>query len=93
MFEFVVMLVVVGLVAGFLARWIVPGPDPLSLPRTLAIGLGGSFLGGLVGYWLFGADPESTRVWVAGVLGAVTGSVVLLLIDNFISGRKNQLTM
>jgi uncharacterized membrane protein YeaQ/YmgE (transglycosylase-associated protein family) len=89
---FVLALVAVGLVAGFVARWIVPGPDPISVPRTVLIGLAGSLAGGFLGFWLFGADTTQTDVWVAGVLGALTGSTALLMTDNYLTGRKNQIT-
>jgi uncharacterized membrane protein YeaQ/YmgE (transglycosylase-associated protein family) len=38
-----------GLVVGALARFLLPGPDPMSWIRTLGYGIGGSFLGGLIG--------------------------------------------
>lgn len=90
---FVVTLLAVGVVAGFVARAIVPGPDPVSTVRTIIIGLLGAAFGGSFGYWLFGADPAQVDVWVAGVLGAITVAVLLLLLDNYWTGRKNQLTL
>jgi uncharacterized membrane protein YeaQ/YmgE (transglycosylase-associated protein family) len=38
-----------GLVIGALARWALPGPDPMSWPATIGFGIAGSFLGGIVG--------------------------------------------
>lgn len=92
MIALVVALVVVGLVAGFAARWIVPGPDPISVPRTLLIGVAGSVVGGLLAFWFFGADIGQTQDWVASVIGALTGSVAVLMLDNYMTGRKNQIT-
>jgi uncharacterized membrane protein YeaQ/YmgE (transglycosylase-associated protein family) len=92
MVGFILTLLVIGLVVGFLARWIVPGPDPISLARTVVIGLAGSVVGGLVGFWVFGADTTQSDDWVAGVLGALTGTVLLLMVDNYVSGRKDQIT-
>jgi uncharacterized membrane protein YeaQ/YmgE (transglycosylase-associated protein family) len=90
---FVLTLLGVGIVAGFVARAIVPGPDPMGAGRTVVIGLLGAAGGGSLGYWLFGADPAQLDVWVAGILGAVTVAVLLLLLDNYWTGRKNQLTL
>jgi len=50
---FLLILVVVGaisgLIVGGIARFLLPGPDPMSWPRTIGYGIGGSFLGGIVG--------------------------------------------
>lgn len=46
---FVLYVAVMGLIVGALARWILPGPDPMSWLATIGYGLAGSFLGGLLG--------------------------------------------
>ena len=38
-----------GLITGALARWLLPGPDPMSWLTTIAYGIGGSLLGGFAG--------------------------------------------
>jgi uncharacterized membrane protein YeaQ/YmgE (transglycosylase-associated protein family) len=38
-----------GLIVGALARFVLPGPDPMSWPATIGFGLAGSFVGGLIG--------------------------------------------
>jgi len=48
MITLIVFLAIWGLVVGALARLALPGPDPMSIWMTIAIGLAGSFLGGLV---------------------------------------------
>ena len=50
---YVIGLVVSGLVVGALGRLAIPGPNPMSIGKTILVGIGGSFLGGLVGYLLF----------------------------------------
>lgn len=42
-------IAVSGIIVGALARWLLPGPDPMSWLATMGFGIGGSFLGGLVG--------------------------------------------
>jgi uncharacterized membrane protein YeaQ/YmgE (transglycosylase-associated protein family) len=77
-----------GLAFGAIARLLVPGPDPMGLAATWLLGVAGSFLGGFLGYALFGADIDDGPVQVAGVLGSVIGSVILLLIvRSFDRGR------
>ena len=46
---FLVILAVVGLIIGALARLVLPGRDDMSIWRTTAYGVGGAFLGGIVG--------------------------------------------
>ncbi|HEY8409265.1 MAG TPA: hypothetical protein VIK66_14895 [Gaiellaceae bacterium] len=48
MLTLIVFLAIWGLVVGALARLALPGPDPMSIWMTMALGLAGSFLGGLV---------------------------------------------
>ena len=48
MLGLIIFLAVWGLVVGALARLALPGPDPMSIWMTIALGLAGSFLGGLV---------------------------------------------
>ena len=50
---YLIGLVVSGLVVGALGRLAIPGPNPMSIGKTILVGIGGSFLGGLVGYLLF----------------------------------------
>ena len=80
MLWFIIVLLVVGFLAGALARFLVPGPDPMSVAGTWLLGVLGSFVGGFLGYLLFGADIEDGAVQVSGVIGSVVGAVILLLI-------------
>jgi uncharacterized membrane protein YeaQ/YmgE (transglycosylase-associated protein family) len=60
-----------GLITGALARWLLPGPDPMSWLATIGYGIGGSLLGGLVGR-LVGL-PQSLSF-----LAAVAGAALLI---------------
>ena len=51
---YLILLALSGLIVGALARLALPGPDPMSIPMTIAIGLAGSFVGGLVVYAISG---------------------------------------
>lgn len=54
MITYIIGLVISGLIVGALGRLAVPGPNPMTIGKTILIGIGGSFVGGLVGYLLFG---------------------------------------
>lgn len=74
---------VIGLIAGGLARLLVPGRDPMGLVATLALGLVGSIVGGLLARALFD-DTDGV-----GLFGATAGAVVVLLLWNkFAVGRR-----
>jgi uncharacterized membrane protein YeaQ/YmgE (transglycosylase-associated protein family) len=87
MLWFIIVLLVVGLLAGALARLLVPGPDPMSLPGTWLLGVLGSFVGGFLGYLLFGRDLDDGAVQVSGIIGSILGAIILLLIWRAFSGR------
>jgi uncharacterized membrane protein YeaQ/YmgE (transglycosylase-associated protein family) len=62
---YLLVLVVVGLVVGALARLALPGPDPMGILATIGIGLLGSFIGGLIMLVLFGRNGAGLVVSVA----------------------------
>jgi uncharacterized membrane protein YeaQ/YmgE (transglycosylase-associated protein family) len=91
MLWFIIVLLVVGFLAGALARLLVPGPDPMSLGATWLLGVVGSFVGGFLAYVLFGADIEDGAVQVGGVIGSVVGAVIVLLVYRTFN-RRNSLS-
>ncbi|HEX8803176.1 MAG TPA: GlsB/YeaQ/YmgE family stress response membrane protein [Acidimicrobiales bacterium] len=80
MLGFILYLIVVGIVAGYLARLLVPGPDPLGFVGTVLLGIVGSFVGGFLGYVLFNEDFSDGALQPAGFLGSIIGAVIALLI-------------
>jgi uncharacterized membrane protein YeaQ/YmgE (transglycosylase-associated protein family) len=68
---FILFLVLWGFIVGGLARWAVPGPDPIGALGTIALGIAGSFLGGLIARFFLGVG--------GGILFSVLGAVLLLL--------------
>jgi uncharacterized membrane protein YeaQ/YmgE (transglycosylase-associated protein family) len=77
---FIIGLVVIGLIAGAVARLLMPGPDPMSIPMTIVLGIVGSFVGGFIGYALFGADINDGAVQTSGIIGSIVGSLIVLAI-------------
>jgi uncharacterized membrane protein YeaQ/YmgE (transglycosylase-associated protein family) len=79
MLGLIVTMLIVGAIAGFVARAIVPGPDPMSVVGTIALGIVGSLVGGFLGYILFHHDANQGALQPSGLIGAILGSVVALL--------------
>ena len=86
MVGFILYLIVVGIVAGYLARLLVPGPDALSFVQTVVLGIVGSFIGGFLGYVIFGEDFDEGAFQPAGFFGSIIGAVIALLVYRAISG-------
>jgi uncharacterized membrane protein YeaQ/YmgE (transglycosylase-associated protein family) len=79
----IVSLVVYGLVLGLLARFAVPGKDPLKLWQTILLGIAGSFLGGAVAGLLGVLDGDYTveaGEAATSFLFALAGAIVLLIL-------------
>ncbi len=84
----VIVLIIVGLIAGVLAKLAMPGPDPGGILLTIVIGIAGSFLGWVIVYNLLGlANPNSTGL-LGSILVATLGSVILLVLYRTITRRS-----
>ncbi len=82
----------IGLLAGFIARALVPGRDPMGLGGTLVLGLVGSLIGGFLGYLLFAGDEGLNAFTPAGLIGSIIGAVIALFIYRAAVGRRRELT-
>ncbi|MGI8796075.1 MAG: GlsB/YeaQ/YmgE family stress response membrane protein [Acidimicrobiia bacterium] len=80
-------MVLVGLLAGAIARLVVPGRDPMSIPATILLGLVGSFVGGFLADALFRSDAEDRGFGPAGLFGSIVGAVIVLLVYRWVQTR------
>ena len=80
MIGFLLSMLIIGVIAGFLARLLVPGRDPMGFWATVLLGVIGSFVGGFLGYLIFGHDLDEGALQPAGIIGSVIGAVIVLLI-------------
>jgi uncharacterized membrane protein YeaQ/YmgE (transglycosylase-associated protein family) len=88
MIGLIVSILIIGLIAGAVARLLVPGRQNLSIGMTLLLGIVGSFVGGFLGYLLFGADAEGGFFQPAGIIGSILGAVIVLLIWIAVTNRR-----
>lgn len=88
MIGFILFLLLIGIVAGFLARAIVPGSDPMSFGATIVLGIVGSFVGGFLGYVLLRDDADEGAFQASGIIGSVIGAVIALLVYRAANGRS-----
>jgi uncharacterized membrane protein YeaQ/YmgE (transglycosylase-associated protein family) len=87
MLGLIITLLIVGLLAGALARLLVPGRDAIGFWGTIVVGIIGSFVGGFLGYALFHRDVDEGALQPAGIVGSVVGAVIVLLVYRRVGGR------
>lgn len=88
MIGFILGLVIIGLIAGALARFLVPGRDPMGIGATIALGIVGSFVGGFLADVVFRGDATDRGLSPAGIIGSVIGAIIVLLIYNAVTHRR-----
>ena len=72
---YIILLAITGLIVGALARLALPGKDPMSIPKTVLIGIAGSFLAGLIVYAINGGEPSGMGIVLS--VAVSTGLVYL----------------
>ena len=85
-----IWFLIVGLIAGLLARLIMPGRDSMSLLMTMLLGIVGSVVGGLVSWAIWGAETPNSGFRPAGLVLSIIGAIVVLWIWRMI-GRRSTL--
>ena len=88
MIGFLLWMLVVGTIAGFLARLLVPGRDRMGFWATVLLGVIGSFIGGFLGYVLFDKDLDEGALQSSGIVGSIIGAVIALLIYRALTRRR-----
>lgn len=88
MLWFIIVMIVVGFLAGLLARAIVPGNDSMGLLATTVLGIIGSVVGGLLGWAIFGKDSADGALQTSGIIGSVIGAILVLVIYRAVGSRR-----
>ena len=82
----IITMIVIGLIVGIIAKFLLPGDDPGGIIVTILIGIAGSFVAGYVGRaagWYSEGEP-------VGFIASVIGSIVLLLIYRLAFRRRRR---
>lgn len=92
MLGLIITIIVVGLIAGALARLLVPGKQHMSVLTTIVLGVVGSFVGGFLGYLIFHKDASQGFLQPSGIIGSIIGAIIVLLIWTRVAGRSSMRT-
>lgn len=83
-----ILFIVFGLVVGLIARALMPGRQPMGFILTALLGMAGSFVGSYIGGLIQGEGETVNTADPFNWIGAVLGSLLLLLIYGLVAGRK-----
>ncbi len=72
--------IVIGLIVGGIARFLVPGRDPMGCIMTILLGIAGAILGGYISRFLF-ANHVTTGYARPGFLVSLVGAILLVLLS------------
>ncbi len=81
----IVTWLVLGLIAGALAKLVYPGRQGGGIFATIGLGILGSFVGGYIGHALLGSGATAGSLTIPGVLFAVLGAILLIFIWGLIT--------
>ncbi len=82
----IIVLIVIGLVAGLIARAVIPGKQDLGVVATIALGIIGSLVGNTLGGIISGRGFE---LGTAGWIGSIIGAIIVLGLYVAVSGRRS----
>lgn len=79
---------IIGLIAGALARLIMPGRDAMGIIATIVLGIVGSIIGGLVSWAIWGADTTGRGFRPGGLILSILGAILVLWIWRMVKSRS-----
>jgi uncharacterized membrane protein YeaQ/YmgE (transglycosylase-associated protein family) len=89
----IIAWLVLGLLAGAIAKALLPGDDPGGIIVTMIIGVVGALLGGFIGRALFGVETTDEFFDISTWLTAIGGSIILLVVYRMVTGNRGRRTV
>ena len=90
MLEFIIILILVGLLSGAVARLVVPGRDPMGILGTILLGIVGSFVGGFIWNLIQYHRLAPHKFHLAGIIGSILGAILVLLVLRMTGAEKGR---
>ena len=79
--------IVIGIIAGYLGRALLPGPDPMGFVATVVVGIVGALIGWVAFTYLLGIGDED-KFDLGGIIGAILGTMLVLVVLRAVRGRS-----
>ena len=90
MVALIIILILVGLLAGAVARLVVPGRDPMGILGTILLGIAGSFVGGFIWNLIQYHRLAPHKFHLAGIIGSILGAILVLLVLRMTGAEKGR---
>jgi uncharacterized membrane protein YeaQ/YmgE (transglycosylase-associated protein family) len=86
-----IVAILVGIVAGYIGRALLPGPDPMGFIATVVVGIAGALVGWAIFTYALGIGDED-KIDFGGIIGAIIGTMLVLLVLRAVRGRGRAAT-
>jgi uncharacterized membrane protein YeaQ/YmgE (transglycosylase-associated protein family) len=83
----IIAAIVIGIIAGYVGRALLPGPDPMGFVGTVLAGIVGALVGWVIFTYLLGIGDED-KFDLGGIIGAILGTMLVLLVLRAVRGRS-----
>jgi uncharacterized membrane protein YeaQ/YmgE (transglycosylase-associated protein family) len=80
MLTFIIVLLIVGLISGAIARLLMPGRDPIGILGTIVLGIVGSFVGGFIWNLIQYHKLAPHKFHLVGIIGSILGAILVLIV-------------
>ncbi len=80
MLTYIIVLIIVGLIAGAVARFLVPGKDRMGCIGTIVLGIVGSFVGGFLWNLIEYHRLAPAHFHTVGIIGSIIGAIIVLIL-------------
>ena len=87
----IISAIVIGIIAGYLGRLLLPGKDPMGFLQTVLFGIAGALVGWALFTYVLGIG-DSDKFDLGGIIGAILGTMLVLLILRMVRGRGSHTT-
>ena len=82
----IIAAIVIGIIAGYIGRALLPGDDSMGFVATVIVGIVGALIGWVLFTYLLGIGDED-KFDLGGILGAIIGTMIVLVILRAVRGR------